>query len=246
VSWPRSDGLFLRHGLRQSKVKSAPQLFVTLCPSFPHFGRFAKDGRLSGIRLNSAMLTPEDLDREITLAKGLPVPLWFDIKGRQMRIAEVIDNPDYLDIRLNHPIKVPTPTVVLLKAGADQGLLGELREDGRRLVFSGNPTYRVISGESIHIRDPKLEIGGPLFSDLEFQKIEKVRNAGVRRWFLSYVEEQGDIDRLREVVGKNDDIMLKIESKRGLSFVQNKYRRDDHTRLVAACGDLYVEIQPPS
>ena len=138
---------------------------MTLCPSFEHFEHFATNTQLAGIRLNSAMLSPEEISREMRIISrtvcrkcggtswgggtdadprpwcnkcnapqpgwnGEPdnqvlrpdiVPLWFDVKGRQLRVVEALDNPDYLDLRMNHPIKVDTPTVVLLKAGADSG-----------------------------------------------------------------------------------------------------------------------------
>ena len=269
--------------------RDLPDLFVTLCPSFGHFEEFATNKQLAGIRLNSAMLLPEEVSKELRLISNIVcrscggtswgggtdhdprpwcnkcndaqpgwngdpenrvlrddiVPLWFDVKGRQLRVVEALDNPEYLDLRMNHPIKVDTPTVVLLKAGADRGLLGEVLEDGHRLLFSGNPQYRVNPGESIHIRSPSLEIGGPLFSDVELDKINRVRAAGVNRWFLSYVEEQRDLDLFREVVGEDAEVMLKIESKRGLRFVAEEFKKDPYTRLVAACGDLYVEIDQP-
>src|SRR5262249_2378153 len=67
----------------------------------------------------------------------------------------------------------------------------------------------------------------------------------ISRWFLSYVEEPEDVERLREIVGPADEIMLKIESKRGLSFVADAFRKEEGVRLVAACGDLFVEVGRP-
>lgn len=226
----------------------SPELLVTLWPSFPHFPRFADDGRLVGIRLNSAMMSHPELDKELGLIRELnpSVPLYFDVKGRQLRVTEVLDNPEYLDFRLNHPIKVKTPTEILFKAGADIGLLGSVSEDGFRLTLSQNPHYRVRPGESIHLRHPSLEVGGPLFTDAELEKIEKVRASGlISRWFISYVEEARDVDIFREIVGPDAELMLKIESKRGLTFVREGFKKSERVRLVAACGDLYVEVDRP-
>jgi hypothetical protein len=221
------------------------QLMVTLWPSFPHFARFADDKRLAGIRLNSAMMTQADLDKELPLAKAT-VPLFFDIKGRQMRVAEVLDNGGHhLDIRLNHPIRVKTPTEVLFKAGADWAVLHHLEEDGKRLVFQGGPQYNVLPGESLHIRHPSLEVTGSIFTDLERAKIETVKKAGFKRWFLSYVEKQSDVDEFRELVGRNDEIWLKIESKKGLEYVATKFVKKPDLTLVTARGDLYVELERP-
>lgn len=223
------------------------ELMVTLWPSFPHFSRFAKDKRLSGIRLNSAMISSVELDKELGIINSLNVktPLFFDIKGRQLRVAEVHSNPDYLDLTLNHSIKVKIPVVVLFKAGADRALLDRVEDDGKRLIFQGGPKYLVRAGESIHIRHPSLEIGGDLFCDAELEKIEKVRRFGFKCFFLSYVESQRDVDLFFELVGKDAEVKLKIENKRGLDFVNNEFKKIPNVSLVAARGDLYVEIDRP-
>lgn len=222
-------------------------LMVTLWPSFPHFPRFARDSRLAGIRLNSAMMTNPELEQELALVAeiGGDVPLHFDVKGRQPRVVEVHPNDDHLDLTLNHPVSVETPVPVLFKAGADRALLDHLEDGGRRLVFRGGPAYMVRPGESLHVRHPSFRIHEPLFTDEEVAKIEKVRRAGFTRYFLSYVEEQSDVDRFLELVGKDAEVMLKIESQRGLEYVARNFRKRDNLTLVAARGDLYVEIDRP-
>lgn len=225
-----------------------PDLLVTLWPSFPHFKRFARDNTITGIRLNSAMMSNPELDKELDIIAHTPnivMPLFFDIKGRQMRITEVIPDKDHLDIRLNHPIKVHTPCVVLFKAGADVALLDHLEEDGQRLVFRGGPKYKVTAGESLHIREKDFEVLGDIFTPLELEKIQKVKAAGFTKYFLSYVEKQSDIDQFQELVGKDAEIWLKIESKAGLEFVNNSFKKKDNLVLVAARGDLFVELEKP-
>ncbi len=227
--------------------RNALQLMVTLWPSFPHFPRFAHDTRLSGIRLNSAMMSVSELDQELELVRKLedPVPLYFDVKGRQLRVTDVHLNPDYLDLEVNHPIKVKTPTTVLFKAGADEALLREVRDRGRRLIFHGGPKYIVRPGESLHIRHPSLQVGGPLFTDQEIEKIEKVKNAGFTRYFLSYVEASEDVEEFRDLVGRDAEVMLKVENKKGLRFVFEQFKKVSGISLVAARGDLYVELDRP-
>lgn len=224
-----------------------PEFLVTLWPSFPHFNRFAKDTRLAGIRLNSAMMSNPELDKELEIiAKtGNTVPLYFDVKGRQPRVVEVIPNTDHLDLRLNHPISVATPTTVIFKGGVDHAVLHHLEEGGRRLVFQGGPRYRVIPGESLYLRDKSLEIQGDIFTEEERKKIEKCRAAGFKKYFLSYVEKESDVDEFLELVGRDSEVWLKIESMRGLSYVAERFRKRDNLVLVAARGDLYVEIDQP-
>lgn len=225
-------------------------LMVTLWPSFPHFQSFAHDGRISGIRLNSAMMSTTELEKELEIVAATKVtsPLWFDIKGRQPRVIEAKRFDDHLEIVLNHKIDVITPVPVLFKAAADHALLVELKDDGQRLVFAPGAKYGpkndVRPGESLHIRHPSLRIHEPLFTPLEIAKIEAVKAAGINDWFLSYVEKQSDVDQFLELVGKDANVILKIESKEGMKFVSNFVKRDNLT-LCAARGDLYVELSHP-
>lgn len=223
------------------------KLLVTLWPSMAHFVDFLNDDRLAGIRLNSAMMSLPELDKELEIiddeAEPGTVPLYYDIKGRQLRVIKAIAHKTHLELILNHPITVETPTPVLFKAGADHALLESV--DGNRLVFRGGPRYSVRDGESLHIRHPSLQIHGPLFTDIEKEKIEKVRAAGLTRWFLSYVEKAQDIDEFRELVGTDAELMLKIESKQGMRFVAQEFKKQDGVTLVAARGDLYVELDQP-
>lgn len=225
-------------------------LLVTLWPSFGHWSRFVKDKRLYGVRMNSAMITVPELEQELSVIHqavhnaGI-MPLFFDIKSRQMRVAEVHDNEHYLDITLNHPITVKTPTEVLFKAGADFAVLDRLEEDGKRLIFQGGPQYNVFPGESLHIRHPSLAVHGSIFTEIEKVKIEKVKQAGMRRWFLSYVEGQKDVDQFLELVGRDAEVWLKIESPKGLHYVAEKFTKQPNLVLVLARGDLYVELEHP-
>lgn len=233
------------------------ELMVTLWPSFPHFRSFVDDGRVQGVRLNPAMINLPQLDEELGILKRVGGAstrprilndICFDVKSRQLRVEEVLPNPRYLDLRLNHSIRVKTPVEILLKAGADHGRVGEVSEGGRRLTFDLNPHYSVRAGESIHIRDPHeviLPHRQSIFTDLEVSKIEKCKKFGFRRWFLSYVECQDDVDAMRELVGPDAELLLKIESQAGLRYVRHDFKPDAKTRLVAAFGDLYVEVEKP-
>ena len=44
-------------------------LLVTLWPTFSHYKDFAKDYRLTGIRLNSAMMSAFELDNDLQIPK---------------------------------------------------------------------------------------------------------------------------------------------------------------------------------
>lgn len=222
------------------------ELLVTLWPSFPHFKRFAVDGRVSAVRLNSAMVNKDLVGDELEIANSLMgcAPLYFDIKGRQLRVTDVYANNDHLELEINHPIKVKTPTMVLFKAGADYALLNEV-VDGKHLIFEGGPEYLVYEGESLHIRDESLIVEGPTFLDFEIEKIEKAKKAGISKYCLSYAESKADINQFREYVGKEAEIIAKIENKKGLEYVAKEFKKEEGLSLMAARGDLYVELDKP-
>ena len=142
------------------------ELFVTLSPSMPHFTRFVRDVRIAGIRINSAMMYAHEVDDEMKIVqavRGHSVPLFFDVKARQMRITEVHPFPDHLEITINHPIDVELPTPVLFQAGEDSALLVKII-DQRRLVFApGRPKWMVREGASLHIRHPSFKMYGGTF-----------------------------------------------------------------------------------
>lgn len=220
-------------------------LLVTLWPTFDHFERFAKDERLRGIRLNGAKFKPDELEKDFATAykAGGQVPFFYDVKGRQLRIAEVSPNKNHLELKLNRPISVKTPTEVLFKAGEDSALLEKV-VDGTYLIFRGGPYYMVEEGDSLHIRDPSLKVGGPILPEVEIEKTILARKAGFDKFLLSYVEEQRDIDNFREYVG-DSEVIAKIENKNGLEYVAREFKKKDNLSLMAACGDLYVEIDKP-
>jgi len=227
-------------------------LWVTLSPSMPHFQRFAQDNRLSNIRVNSAMIYANEMDVELAAASAVPnsIPLYFDLKGRQLRIREVIPFKDHVELELNHDIAVETPTPVLFKGGEDHALLLEIRkaaaDQPQRLVFQrGGPQHNLTPGESICIRHPSFAVLGQFFPPYEVERIKKVAAQGWQRYVLSYVESQRDIDEFRQYVGPDVEVVAKIESRKGLEWVANGYKPQRNLRLLTARGDLYLEVPKP-
>jgi hypothetical protein len=228
-----------------------PRGMVTLWPSFSHFSQFKDDPRLKhwGIRINSAMMSPEDVSRELQIVDDLKpkVPIWFDIKGRQLRIEEVCVESDHLELVINHQISVDlkNPVIVLLKQGNLPINLVKLEDNGRRLVFDGNIGYIISPGESIHICHPSLRVLGPQFTDVEKERIERVVDWGCKRYCLSFVSSQKDVDECLELIGKDCELILKIEDLPGLRYVEGEFKKRDGLWLMAAVGDLYPEIGYP-
>jgi hypothetical protein len=233
--------------LIDDKIAIDPALHATLWPSFPHFEDFCYHPSLAGIRLNSAMIHSADLDKELEILKKLKptVPLYYDIKGRQLRVRETLVFNDHMELKINHPIEADTPTLVMFKAGADRALLERIEGDGTHLIFRGGPSFMVKEGESLHIREGNLKVLGDPILPYEIEKIKKVVDFGMKNFYLSYVEDNEEIDILRNYIGKDAELILKIESQKGMDFIRNKYVKQPNTKLMAARGDLYIELNRP-
>ncbi len=222
----------------------ALEILATLWPEMGHFHYFARDNRLGGIRLNTAMTNTKELPGIVRKAvnQSGDMPLYFDVKGRQLRITEVSPNNDHLECRINHPISVDTPTMVLFKAGVDGAVLQEVRGD--YLVFDGGPKYGLIPGESLHVRDSSLKVHGPTFTPEQLAYLDIAMSAGIRRYMLSYVTSSSEIRDMRKIVG-DSEIVAKIESLDGLKYVDHEYRKSQNLGLLTARGDLFVEVHRP-
>ena len=69
-----------------------------------------------------------------------------------------------------------------------------------------------------------------------------MKEAGLRRVMLSYVEQPSDVEEVQALL-PDAEVVLKIESQRGLAYAST--RGAMHGRLMAARGDLYVEVARP-
>jgi hypothetical protein len=221
------------------------ELIVTLWPTQKHFERFAADDRIGAIRMNSAFAYGEG---EKHLAEGMAkshgTPLYLDIKGRQLRVKEALPNDKYCELIMNHEVSVEKlPVVTLFKGGNDAALLTDII-DGNHLVFGRGPKYRVEPGESICIRDPSLKVHGTV-PEHEQKLIRTARDLGYRHFILSYVEGAADFEEFRKYVGKDAEVIGKIESQKGVRYVKQDYKKAPHTTLMAARGDLFVEVAHP-
>jgi len=97
---------------------------------------------------------------------------------------------------------------------------------------------------SVNILSPSLEIDG-FFTDKDKRYIEEAKKLGMHNFMLSFVEKESDITDLLNL-DKDAKIIAKIESKKGLDFVDNVYSKyRGEVDLMAARGDLYTELDRP-
>jgi hypothetical protein len=202
--------------------------------------------------MNGLLFRSADLDGELSrIPTTTTVPLWFDAKGRQLRVEEAIYYKDHLELVMNHEITgLVLPHPIIFKAGEDWAMVEKI--DGKHLVLraDGYPKYRVKPGDPVHFRNINMVVKGPLFTDDEKNKIETVVKTGAKNWYLSYVESERDVQEFQELVGSDARLILKIENRQGLQYVARDFMKhhgkdDGNIRLACARGDLYVEVEQP-
>ncbi|MBI5065395.1 hypothetical protein HZA97_04095 [Candidatus Woesearchaeota archaeon] len=213
---------------------------VTVPPYAPFISEVAKHPVVSGLRLNTVMPVKESLEELLlrlqSLAKGKPV--FIDLKGRQLRTASYA-TPPFTEVKISHKISVNTPVTAYFGNGREHATLSEV--DGDKLIFLDGPQRVVGPGESINIPDSSLVIQGSL-TETDLKYIEAAKKVGMHDYMLSFVESAADVAELKRLDEKAN-IVAKIESVKGLDFVRKEYK--NNFRLMAARGDLYVEVSRP-
>lgn len=211
---------------------------VTAPPYAPYLGEVARHPIVAGFRLNTVMPLRESKAEAVQRLAAHGQPLWVDLKGRQLRVVGAAI-PPYTEVRLSHPIQVRTPVDAYFSDGEERVRVAAV--DGNRLILEDGPRRLVGPGESVNIVDPSFEVLGTL-TETDRDYLSAMRDAGLTRVMLSYVERPEDVEEVRGLL-PGADVMLKIESRRGLGFV----RRHGASlgQLMAARGDLYVEVLRP-
>ncbi len=213
---------------------------VTLPPYADFAEELARHPLVCGLRLNTVMpIAPKDDARGVLerLAR-LPQPLWVDLKGRQLRVRDAA-LPPFTELRVSHRVRVHTPADAFLADGREHARV--VAVDGDRLILADGPRRVVGPGESVNLVDPSLVVEGTL-TETDHLYLDAMRALGLGRVMLSFVEQTSDVDELQAAL-PGAERLLKIESRRGLAFARSHGARLG--RLVAARGDLYVEVREP-
>jgi pyruvate kinase len=211
---------------------------VTAPPYAPFLAELAAHPLVRGLRLNTVMPLAEPHAAVLSRLAALGSPLWVDLKGRQLRTVGAAV-PPFTEVRVSHRVRVRTPCDAFFSDGREHARVAAV--DGDRLILEDSPRRFVGPGESVNVVDASLEIEGTL-TDGDRLYLDAMRELGLRRLMLSFVERPEDVEEVRAAL-PDAEVILKIESRRGLSFA----RRNGATlgRLMAARGDLFVEVLEP-
>lgn len=211
---------------------------VTVPPYATFLDEVAAHPLVSGFRLNTVMPLRTGPAEALERLRAFGQPLWVDLKARQLRVVGAAI-PPYTEVRLSHRIRVPTPVDAFFSDGYECVRVAAV--NGDRLILEDGPRRLVGPGESVNIVHPYLEIEGTL-TETDRAYLAVMGKLGLKRVMLSYVESPSDGEEVRRLL-PGAEVMLKIETQRGLAFA----RRHGASlgRLVAARGDLYVEVLRP-
>jgi hypothetical protein len=214
------------------------QAIVTVPPYAPFLPEVAAHPLVCGLRLNTVMPLAEPVSAVLARLAALGPPLWVDLKGRQLRVVEAAV-PPFTAVRVSHRIRVHTPADAFFDDGRQHARI--VAVDGDRLILEDGPRRVIGPGESVNVVHPSLRIEGTL-TGMDKAYLAAMQDLGLRRVMLSYVERAEDVEEVRALLPEAE-MLLKIETRRGLDFA--RAHRASLGRLMAARGDLYVEVLEP-
>ena len=211
---------------------------VTTPPYASFLDEVAGHRLTGGFRLNTVMPLKDGPREALERLTKFGQPLWVDLKGRQLRVVGAA-MPPYTEIRLSHRIRVHTPVDAFFSDGNER--VRVVAVDGDRILLEDGPRRLIGPGESVNIVHPSLEIEGTL-TDTDRAYLAAMKEMGLTKVMLSYVESPEDVAEVKSLL-PDAEVLLKIESLRGLDFA--KKHDVSHGHLIAARGDLYVELPRP-
>lgn len=214
------------------------QAIVTAPPYADFLEEVAAHPIVSGLRLNTVMPVRDGPAEALRRIAHLDIPLWVDLKGRQLRVVGTA-MPPFTEVHISHHIEVDTPVDAFFNDGTEHAIV--VAVDGDRLILQDGPRRMIGPGESINIVHPSLKIKSYL-TPTDIAYLEAMNDTGQNRVMLSYVEGPEDVSKVRQIM-PDAEVIQKIETQKGLAYIQK--HRAEFGRLMAARGDLYVEVPKP-
>ncbi len=229
---------------------------VTVPPYAPFIGEVVKHPIVSGLRLNTVMPVKGRLEELVARLRdqARDKDLHIDLKCRQLRV-KTYGVPPFTEIELTHAISVETPVTAYFSDGKEHATVLEVQ--GNRLIMQEGPRRVIGPGESVNIPHPSLRVHGYL-TERDREYLAAGVAAGVHKYMLSFFEQQEDEKEVLEL-DPQAELTYKIESRRGLEYIRDSYglqnqhglnrhnasQHDGTGRLMAARGDLCVELKKP-
>lgn len=183
--------------------------------------------------INQLMTVEEIIQILLKIKEETKKKIWIDLKGRQLRITSWAD-PKYEVIELNHNISIEYPARVIYRDNTSSEII---RCRGNKIILKDAPYHALGKGQSINIHAKSLEIKGYL-TEQDKELIELSKRYELNDYMASFIEE---LDDLIEIINlnKNANIIVKIESLKGLKFILDNTLR---LNIMSARDDLYANL----
>nr|MDO8115426.1 pyruvate kinase [Candidatus Sigynarchaeota archaeon] len=226
------------------------EILVTTTPDSPFVPSISKIDAVSGFRFNTGYNLKGDKKQAVLAFKQAvgTKDLWVDLKCRELKLTNAVDIvPGNQVLELNHKVTAKLPAVLYFNEGKKYVEIDQIN-DGNKLhvrVPKGRPDFKISFGKGTSFNMPDAMVIDEYLTprDVEFVKI--ARDLDLHKYCLSFVEDTGDIESMLRL-DPEAEIIAKIESIRGLEFIKSGYRDfKDRVRLLAARGDMYIELDRP-
>ncbi len=206
---------------------------------------------VNSVRYNTGGDSPlsplQILGRLNIAAKKYNKKLWIDLKGRQVRVLEWTPYESG-SVKLNRKFKIKLPGKVFFRR---TGWCEIVAADTLNQKIFFNPSsfgqnYFLGASQSVHIVAKEFEVAGYLCEGDE-EYIKSAANLNLNNFMLSFVESQADINEFKNCYYKYvldpykkglGKVILKIESQKGLDFIEKNYVGG--FQLMAARDDLWL------
>lgn len=176
--------------------------------------------------------------------------LYVDLEGRQMRIARWSPFSKG-SVILNRDFSIKLPGLIHFRRAGWFKIVNSAPEE-RKIFFQTiqrRQEYYLGESQSVNILSDDLEVKGYL-NGYDKDYLRAAVECGVNRFMLSFFEKQSDIDEFMVAYYASGggslpapELILKIESVKGVEYVEKKYSQSPKTRLMAARDDLFLSFK---
>ncbi len=195
---------------------------------------------VDGCRFNTGIRVPYDTQLEtlkLILDQIGDTDFWLDIKGRQLRITQWSD-PFCGEILLNHNLTVDLPAQIIFR---NDNICNISNIVDNQLFVYPNPKHAIGAGQSVNIHGSNLKIDNYLTQE-DISYLEAAEMLGINKFMLSFVENNDDIKAVQQYC-PNAEMYLKIESQKGIEFINTEYVPTEKIHLMAARDDLFTNVE---
>lgn len=215
------------------------------------------DAGATSLRINMSHTDLDDLVPIIELVRGCTnIPISLDTEGAQLRTGRMRPGAkleEGREVRLvSDPVEGDADTIPITP-----GFAVDLLRPGARLsvdfdsvilrivrMSPGVATATVVTGGEVGTRKAVTALPTPTLPALSDKDIDAIRIArahGVREYAVSFCEDVGAVGWARELTQGRSTIIAKIESRRGVSNLDDIARSAD--QLLIDRGDLSREVR---